>query len=694
MKRRKILTGLLSPSVFVAFALFGFSCSFGDLPPAGTDSALAGLSLSIGSLTSTAASSRAIVQGSSNLYIRTIGGATGDAGPLYGPYSVSAGSEFKTFDLPAGSYDRLIFLYSGKDLESAGAIYPISGVNYSLRQILSMDDASMIEFYDAEGETSIYYAAKQALGDDFDGMVSTGVVRGVTLRRGAVTSVSATLIPILGSGDSFDVSTGGMLPAATSAVRRFFAVSGLTAPSGSTLSCSLSGTAQIGSVAMFDGAGRKLMALSNVGAVQATSWSSTMTGSSEMYLYIEYSATSALTLSFSVAASGYTFDFVGSPTYAGKYLYFGVYDMTGVSVSTTEFDHAGTMVGVGIIALDSSGSGSSLAYSYPSGSVATIAAGHTYELSTFIDMNGNYTAYTTISSITASALQYMMPHYGDYTYDSEALTASGNSLSLSLSSSSLSMCDNDVYFVSSTGSVSASGATPETPITLDAAVAAGGSGTSAQIFVLDNVSLSTALSINLDTVVFCMNSTASVISLSDLYSGFTVAANTSLTLYNIVLDGSSYSGLGASPITVLANGTAALVGGSSIRNVTLMGEISGGAVTVGEGGVFSMDSSSITNCSAPYGYGGGVYVSGGTVTLTTSSSITGCSAAQGGGVYLYGYTGPIEYFGTLFTDLTSTISDNSADYTGGGVWFDGTYGDTSGVMGPVINNTPDNMTSL
>lgn len=178
---------------FLAFALVAtvfYGCGFG-LAPSWEESGRTTVSLRIASLgvDASGAVSRAVMPGSDFLYIRTIGIPGKTTGALYGPYTVTAGSEFVTTDIPPGEYDRVYALCSGKDLESDGGTYSFFGGVYSFRGLMSLPDAQMVTFA-SEGTD------KSSLDTLLDGKVSFGETDGVTIIQGKTNSLSLTLIPI------------------------------------------------------------------------------------------------------------------------------------------------------------------------------------------------------------------------------------------------------------------------------------------------------------------------------------------------------------------------------------------------------------------------------------------------------------------------------------------------------------------
>jgi len=197
MKTRYILFSVLvGMSVF-----FSSSCSLGLEPFTGKQSDLPQVTIQFSQIASGAdrSVSRAIVQGGGFLYIRTIGGPTGDKGPFYGPYPVSANSNFITTDIPAGQFSSMWILYSAEVLDGSYVIdYGVVG--YPFTALMALPDSDFISFAGTNTPTS------QNLGDFFAGRVSFGEKQNVTLQAGKTTNISMTLVPVTGTGTSININ--------------------------------------------------------------------------------------------------------------------------------------------------------------------------------------------------------------------------------------------------------------------------------------------------------------------------------------------------------------------------------------------------------------------------------------------------------------------------------------------------------
>ncbi len=166
-------------AIAASVSIFAAGCSLSGLDPAGSDTVV---SFSVSSPLLVAAQGRAVFS-SMQLYVRTIGGSTGSSGPLYGPYTVSAG-KFSTTEIPAGSYEYL-FVIGFSQTPSADMISFLS----------QPDDALMADTEeDPTGEDST-----TALDDELDGYAVVGEFDGVTLPAGRTTSLSTTMLPVCGS---------------------------------------------------------------------------------------------------------------------------------------------------------------------------------------------------------------------------------------------------------------------------------------------------------------------------------------------------------------------------------------------------------------------------------------------------------------------------------------------------------------
>ena len=153
----------------IAVLVTATSCGLG-LDPAWKASETV-VSVNLGSLpgASAAAStqSRAIVQGQGYLYVQT---GISAAAQMYGPFPTHAGEAVTITTIPAGSYDYLIFYYSG--VAKTSKFEAITGSSFT----------------DVEGLLSDRFYFTENTG-------SWGNLQNVTIRDGQVNSFSKTLVP-------------------------------------------------------------------------------------------------------------------------------------------------------------------------------------------------------------------------------------------------------------------------------------------------------------------------------------------------------------------------------------------------------------------------------------------------------------------------------------------------------------------
>lgn len=653
----------------VIAALCFSACTFGSLSPAKSNSLRATLSLGIGALKadSDGTVSRAVVQGGGYLYIRTIGGPTGSSGPFYGPYQVSSGGTFSTEDIPAGSYSMIGFLYSATELDLAKQI-TIGGAAYTFRQLMTLDDSRF---------NLIMNSGNDTLGDFFAGQVSGEKVDSVVLTAGGTTSVRVTLIPFTGPSNMVDVSSSPTktISSPTAVTREFYELYGLSGSSGATISCAISpssGSATVNRIALYDGDG-KLLA-STTGSMLPASITGTLASGDRAYLYIEYQA-SSLNLSFTGSAiNGFTFNFTGNASFAGKKLFFGVYDVTGISI-VADGGPQGTLAGFGLITLDSGGSGSAQAYSttdFTQFSPAIPDAGKTYLVTAYVDMNGAYSTISSMSNLSAALMDAIEPNHGDYaTSTAKTVTAPSRNASCSLNAGDLALTSAYTYYVTNSGS--GTGASGLSTCTLASAITkANADGADSKIKLLENVSLSTSMTVSSALAIYSSGSARKTVTLSGSnvsLSFVMVDSSSTLTLYHVGIDGTGMtmdSGSNvASPILLKTGSTLELDGDTLISNIasTFQSGCSTGSAIYVNGGSVEMKDSAIMNCSNTGNTtsGGAVYVGSGSFTMNGTSKIGNCTASNyGGGIYLS--SGTLNMFGT---SKISNCSSSAAAYGGG-----------------------------
>ena len=163
---------------------------------------------------------------------------------------------------------------------------------------------------------------------------------------------------------------------------------------------------------------------------------------------------------------------------------------------------------------------------------------------------------------------------------------------------------------------------------------------------------------------------------------FSLYAGMMLTLENgVILKGRNLTDDGAnndSSLISLTGGTLNMKAGSGITGNKTDGSISGGAVFVGAGGTFSMDSGNITYNSATSG--GGVFVGPNGKFTMLGGTISNNYAPEGGGIYASG--------STSFSLRGGYVSDNEAS-SGGGIYIDNST-DLSMDGGTISANTANN----
>ncbi|HHU36770.1 MAG TPA: hypothetical protein GXZ47_06030, partial [Treponema sp.] len=173
-------TIFLTLTAAVIIPLLILSCGMG-LEPAKSGETTVSLSFaSLPGFEPMASSGRAIFPGGGSLYIKMEGGSATEG--YYGPYTVSnSGSATITItEIPSGSYDAMILLYT-----------PVTGLSEEfVKQIFSEDE----EFYEEEGIAG----SLEINGPDvlFLSKSSIGFVEGCVIREGRKNSFPVTMLPI------------------------------------------------------------------------------------------------------------------------------------------------------------------------------------------------------------------------------------------------------------------------------------------------------------------------------------------------------------------------------------------------------------------------------------------------------------------------------------------------------------------
>jgi hypothetical protein len=294
MKTRYILVAFL-----VGMGVFYSSCSLGMEPFSGKQGDAPTVLIQFSQVASGTdrSISRAIVQGDGFLYIRTLGGPTGDKGPFYGPYPVSAHTDFSTTDIPAGDYSSIMLLYSSVVLDGSYAIL-YNGISYSFTSLMALPDSDFRSFAGTSTQTS------QDLGNFFNGRVSYGEKQSVTLKAGKTTNISMTLFPVTGVLTSISSPLAGYsFPSITPLTKVFYKVDGMTVLPMyilDSVTCTItSSTGILQKVDFYDMDG-KLLNSTRTGPSLISGYTYTLDGPSSpslvfgmgniaMYLYLEYS---------------------------------------------------------------------------------------------------------------------------------------------------------------------------------------------------------------------------------------------------------------------------------------------------------------------------------------------------------------------------------------------------------------------
>ncbi len=158
-------------------------------------------------------SSRAILDSGGYVYIRAIGGPSGDVGPLWGPLAVS-GKSLVISDIAPGVYSNIIVLHTILELEeNTYSLYAVDGNpvgEYTFQQIMAFSDVVLNQYLVLRVD---YDALFEMILEGFGSAVLTGPV----VIKPGVNSMALTLVPQCPSGfavelpfsvDSYQVSFG------------------------------------------------------------------------------------------------------------------------------------------------------------------------------------------------------------------------------------------------------------------------------------------------------------------------------------------------------------------------------------------------------------------------------------------------------------------------------------------------------
>ncbi len=632
-------------------------CGLG-LAPARNDATLALRLASLESVPSGGpeSSSRAVMPGSGNLYIRTV--AASGEGALYGPYAFTAGEDFVTTEIPAGTYDVYV-LHSGKDLSSSSERFDILGGSFTFTELMSLPDEGFVEFVSEDVD-------KAALDEFLDGMVAFGEVKGVTLVPNMVNRLAVTLVPITSAGYDYDLS-GSTLFTFSSSVRsrHFYRLSGITVSLpvvDGSLSLRLvdetaSGTV-INGLAFYSESGRRVPAArSGTSLVSGLTWTIAASdlneiarsdGYLELYQYLDY--TGQFYATYFNTAGGVKVSFNGNPTadYQGKRVLFAIYDdaayqelLAGASWQRID------PIAKGIIPLDDATGDGSASVS------ASLIDGTTYYYSAQVDV-GNH--YASLANLATADIATLVPYRNDIVTDGPSgMVAFTAGSPITIDAASCVVYDEYVFFADSSGPGSgASPATPKSFANLMIDVNALPTGSRAMIYLVGDVTGITQAAggmIMKDVSVRSYAADAYTISPPAALLNtaiFNVNAGFSLTLENVTIDASYATSATYNLITNL--GTLKLGDGCTVNGRSVTGSGTGaGVYSTGDLEIFG---ATIQNCSNDT-TGGAIYLDGGTCTIGyTTRILDNASGATGAAIYA-----PM---GTSCSILSGEISGNVA----------------------------------
>ena len=631
MKRNGFLTVLGALLCMVSL----LSCSIG-LQPAWKEKGKTAVSLKFSVLPQATAlsSSRAVAEGGGYLYIRTLGGPTGSKGPNYGPFTIAPGGEFKTTDIPAGTYSKGFAILFASD--------PIDGI----QDILNLEDD---DFINAVSGSAFVESVAQSTASGF-------ITGEFDVNEGQNNSLSVTLVPFVGAAATVnmaDMQSYTIASADQNALtRKFLKLIEINAPSGviiTELVCQTSGGA-VSRMVLFDEDGNPLpnQTVDDTSTIFKADY---MTGST-FYLYIECTGAEVhLSFHANTVGGNVSVSISGAAASAGKNIFYYI-----MPVAST-----GNPVGFGSFTIAPDGTGIGSVNDSLTGYPATIPAG-SYNIFAYIDMNEN-----------------TVP--GDWSPD-EGEPALSSTVNVTASATTIALVQSGfnpftpypgyaVYYVSNLGGGDASGSSPSNTGTLDAVLTAINNNGSTQtgpmnwVVLTEDISRAVPTSIMMPTKKVTITSQykgpAFSITLGYAFlSGpfISVIASSYCALENVTVSGTPY--MYAAPgglVSVIASGTFVMKKGARLEGNYISN--SGGGVSI-SGGSFIMEGGTINNCSSSGSSGGGVYIvdSGSGSFIMTGGTISNCSAyASGGGVGVGGDS---------FTMTGGTITGNQVTMAGSG----------------------------
>ena len=667
---------------FVAATVF-YGCGFG-LTPSWEEAGRTTVSLRIASLgvDSSGTVSRAVMPGSDHLYIRTIGIAGKTTGALYGPYTVTAGSEFVTTDIPPGEYDRVYVLCSGKDLESDGGTYPFFGGSYSFRGLMSLPDAQMVEFA-SEGTD------KSSLDTLLDGMVSSGETDGVTIVQGKTNSLSLTLIPITSAGYEINLATSGNHQfTAPERSRHFYRLGGikvLLPVTTGTLSCTLTAASgsTVSAVAFFSSTGEEIpVTQSGTDLETGLTWTiatadvarlADADGNVELFQYLDCTGEASATYENTVSETKIAIDGEATSAWQGHKVLLAIYDesaVTSVVAGAALIDQV-PVANVFIDLDPTTGDGSRTI------SRQVLQTGKKYYLSAQVDSTNHYASLTSFAS---KDLATLIPYRGDYTLNGDtALNPQGvytlvpftAGSSETLSSSDFSEYTSYVMFVSRDGYYMNDGSDYSLPTTLYGALSYHASLRPAQIYITDDIEALSSQTVSGNVTIQSYGSTIFSLSSGSLTgsSFFMVSGNLE---FNRVTINCFFAGCPAAPLLeVNSAATLSLGSGATLIGTGSTTAISdGGGIFVGTGGALTMWGSTIKDCyTSASGFGGAVFIDANSYAqnvIGPGVRFEGNQASQGGAIYV-NTSSTVILISSLFLNNRTQMAGNGVICTDGNV---------------------------
>lgn len=699
--RKSILFSLI---FFAATCLSG--CDFVVAPSGDGEGSKAVVSIQLGTLAADVDGnvSRAIVQGNGYLYIRTMGGPTGDHGPFYGPYNMTSGKTFSTSDIPPGDYSAIFVMYSGKKLDTA-ATYPTALGTYTFRQLMSLPDDELMSFMDdskdsgtktTETEIDSTDDGKDALGDFFDGQVSMGGKEKVSLPADATTNLSMTLMPITSEKQTIKLYESGTYTFASGDGKgRFFRLEGIGVEPPVTagyLSCKLfteTGIAgSIGKVAFYDGNGQQVATTkSGTDLASGIVWkmdpaainaAADEYGYVEIFAYVEYTGTVQARFVNTVPPVVFVkVDGEANASWQGHKVLFGIYDQTAIDnmaggASWVEQNP----VGLGVIKLDSSsGDGAASVYCY-----GEIKAGVKYYISAQVDSSSHYSWLENFMSVDIATV---VPYKDDLVMNGDAslnameiygFKAFMPGEAVSLAAADFSVYTSYVTFVSDIGG--GDGSVASSPTTLPAAITAANARSpsdSTQIYLVSDIFdvNSQAISTTSQSLGI-ISGNVSIQSFGRAY--FTLKAGLIPSTYNffnatgalsferVRLDASTFTS--AMTPLVVSSSYLSFGPGTSLKGYGGSSSSNGGGVYVGAGATFDMKKSSIQFCSSQSG--SAIYsMTGSTCNLDTVYIMNNSHSVAGNGAICT--DGIVNAKNVVFSGNTS--NENYVELTNG-TWND------------------------